>query len=156
VLAEAECRLQALVERWAEKGKSFKPDLAELRGAEELMAGPFMQHGTAQRLRKHLAKHYGARGERARQLKLLQARVDFAAAAYPCTSAAHAWALEAYADALLDAPEGLGDQGGQPGEALAAYDRALRTLTTMFGGGQEYVQAVEEKIARAARAARAG
>merc|ERR1711879_475534 len=79
--------------------------------------------------------------------RFLALRCDFSRAAYDGLSGAHAWMLEAYADALCKSDQrGPSSSSAADNErALKLYDEAVVILKKMFGDEHEYVTQIESK-----------
>merc|ERR1712008_515018 len=112
----------------------------------------FVQHASMDLLCEQLSDCYGRLGSVADQRRLLRRRCEFHRDAYEGLNGAHASALEALADAMLQTGTQSGTSGKpdsrawpDPREALRLYDEAFRMLKLMFGLDHEYVTQVERK-----------
>jgi len=127
---------------------------AKLDQAEKLVKLRFSQHVLADLLHEQMIPKI--RNSRKEHRRLLELRCEFHKAAYPGLSGAHAWALEAYADALAQSAETKrpsGDSGSKSSQskkdsalAIEIYEQAQDVLTKMFGEDHDYVTTVSAKI----------
>jgi hypothetical protein len=162
-LTKEETALKKQVEDFSERLSGCKrgspsPTLAELQAAEAQADAVFVQHASMDLLWEQLSDCYGRLGSVADQRRLLRRRCEFHRDAYEGLNGAHAWALEALADAMLQTgkPDSRAwpnrqqqqqqlDDRPDPREALRLYDEAFRMLKLMFGLDHEYVTQVERK-----------
>jgi len=157
-LTKEEAALKRQVEDISERargslrGGSLALSLVELQAAEAQADAIFVQHASMDLLWEQLSDCYARRGNVADQRRLLRRRCDFHHEAYEGLNGAHAWALEALADAMLQTGTQSGTSGKRdsrtwpdPREALRLYDEAFQMLKLMFGLDHEYVTQVERK-----------
>jgi len=117
----------------------------------------FAQHVVADLAWEQLIAFYESKFMYRDQRRLLELRRIFHENAYNGLSGAHAWTLEAYADALQisdDRPRDAVRVGSkdskspakvEPEAAAQHYKNALAILTLMFGKEHEYVAPLEKK-----------
>jgi len=165
-LTKEEAALKRQVEDISERARgTLAPSLMELQAAEAQADAVFAQHASMDLLWEQLSDCYGRRGSVADQRRLLRSRCEFHNKAYEGLNGAHAWAVEALADAMLQSGTQSGTSGKtvskqgrqqrqqqqqlddqpDPNEALRLYDEAFRLLKLMFGSDHEYVTQVERK-----------
>ncbi|CAK0865591.1 unnamed protein product, partial [Prorocentrum cordatum] len=150
-LSGHEASLKGILDGWQEDGA---PSEIEAQQVEELVEACFPQHFLGDRARGRLARLHRLAGRRDEQVRLLEARAAFLAAAYPGLSAARGWMLESLGDALMmrAARGGAPDtEGGDDSlrRGLRAYMEASRILELMFGEDHEYSDGLLTKVAYA-------
>eukprot|EP00928_Gymnodinium_smaydae_P057050 TRINITY_DN40320_c0_g1_i1.p1 TRINITY_DN40320_c0_g1~~TRINITY_DN40320_c0_g1_i1.p1 ORF type:complete len:474 (-),score=52.95 TRINITY_DN40320_c0_g1_i1:578-1999(-) len=130
--------------------------IEHLRALETFVEKSFIQHALASKTWDVLASRYAMTGLLEDQQRMLKRKCDFYAVAYVGLNAAHAWALEAYADALSDvrAPprKRAASSSGQGStrsdvfeKAREAYEQARDILITLVGQEHRFVQDLEAK-----------
>lgn len=150
-LAKKEEELRKKVEV-LKKSSARSQTLKNAQDVEALIEATFPQHVFADHAWEQLADFHAAARRRADQHRLLAMRCQFYRSAYDGLSGAHAWTLEALADALSGAGEpkpkaGAAKNGQDIDRALELYTEAVGILMKMFGSEHEYVTQVEEKRA---------
>lgn len=157
-LIATETALQKIVEDHAEptdENGGMDAAILKARETEKFIIENFSQHVLADLALEQLGGLYGGAGARhvVDQLRILKRRCGFHADAYPGLSGAHAWALEAYGDAVSilddrdDLPQGLETAETRLTETMRLYNSALEILMPMFGEEHEYVTSVKGKLA---------
>ncbi|CAK0883971.1 unnamed protein product, partial [Prorocentrum cordatum] len=163
-LTKLERTLRVSIDKYAEQKRADEAvALKSFRATEEIIDASFFQHALADLMWEKLADYYAQHQRSSDHRRLLERRCAFHEAAYPGLSAAHAWCLEGFADALkkepsaTQAPPVVTDAvargswakadrlrwqkaaKAEPEEAARLYTQAHDILRLMFGESHEYV-----------------
>jgi len=172
-LTKLERTLRVSIDKYAEQKRADEAvALKSFRATEEIIDASFFQHALADLMWEKLADYYAQHQRSSDHRRLLERRCAFHEAAYPGLSAAHAWCLEGFADALkkepsaTQAPPVVTDAvargswakadrlrwqkaaKAEPEEAARLYTQAHDILRLMFGESHEYVTGLESKRRR--------
>jgi len=145
-----ENNMLATVESLTNRGKMTSKELLHI---EEEIDSNFTTHVFADLAHEQLAVIYNEKRRQADRRRVLKRRCEFHKNVFPDLNGAHAWALEACADALM---EDHSKEGGrhvdatscciEKAAAMELYHEAYNVLLQMFGDKHEYSTDVRAKM----------